>query len=104
MDKDIVNERCSLAVKGLKARSGRNASKRVLSVTTAAISEINKRMELGFESEESLDKFIRGIWAKVLPVIKREQLPAEVHTSTDEKETQSVISTTTPAEKELPVV
>ena len=100
MDKDIVNERCSLAIKGLKARSGRNASQSVLTATTAAISKINKRMKSGFESEESLDKFIRGIWAKVLPVIKREKLPAKVHESADENVAQSVISATMPAEKE----
>lgn len=100
MDRDVITERCSLAIKGLKARGGRNPSNRVLALITAAISEINKRMESGFDSEESLDKFIRSIWAKVLPVLNREKIPAEVHKSADEKETQYVISATMPAEKE----
>lgn len=100
MDKDIVNERCSLAIKGLKARSGRNASKSVLNVTSAAINEINKRMESGFESEESLDKFIRGIWAKVLPVLNREKLSKEAHTGARETMNQSGTIKTKPAEKE----
>lgn len=100
MDKDIVTERCNLAIKGLKARRGQHPSQKVFAVTTAAISEINNQMESGFDSEESLDKFIRGIWAKVLPVLNREKLPAKVDTSADEKETQSINSVTMPAKKE----
>lgn len=100
MDKDIVAERCNLAIKGLKARSGQKPSQRVLALTTAAICEINKRMESGFESEESLDKFIRGIWARVLPVLNREKLSKEAHTGARETMNQSGTIKTKPAEKE----